>query len=243
MIFASKDVRVWMRDCSQGCKLEVTGGAFKVKLLQSISFWLGVFVLATFAQFSFSYIIDDTCSVGDVTSGTAAVLACSGLITDPTNTAHLDANDVSWNDDGSHHNNNAFVTGLDDGMFGYSDWTSVAPECADPDDSLACGPVGLYSLFYDESVPEWSFDLGAEIVGNYMLIFKQGNVNSGGGMYAYLFGGATGAQLGGWDLFNVNNDLSHISLYLRERTNVPTPGTLALLVIGLVGLTFTRGKK
>lgn len=126
--------------------------------------------------------------------------------------------------------------------------TGAGYEFADKQDG-AGGTSGAYSIFYTQSgdTGTWSFDSSFwDIYDTGAIGFKFGTGNTPDEWFVYEL--QDGISSGDWQfiagLISHGGGLSHINLYgVRGSTDVPEPGTLALLGIGAVMLSLSQRKK
>lgn len=110
------------------------------------------------------------------------------------------------------------------------------------------GLTGIEGGTYTQNGNTGTFSLAASLWDTWSEIaigFKFGTGNQPDEWFVYLLNPLTSS--GNWEFINVfdkGGGLSHVQLYGGERnTNVPEPGTLALLGIGLLGAAVSRRRK
>lgn len=112
----------------------------------------------------------------------------------------------------------------DGGAFGFTDWTFISKD----ESSSATGQSG-----------KWSVDAGA--YNQVMAIFKSG---SGTFLTGYLLQGSDGNWTSPFEVREKVRDTSHISFYGRKTSSeIPEPGTLGLLSLGLIGFGLARRRR
>lgn len=122
------------------------------------------------------------------------------------------------------------------GAFAHNDWVEAAKY--DKGDATA-GNLGLI-VTGSGAVRQWS--VSTPLNGTWIILVKQARE-----AVLYLFDNLAGATGGDIDLGNFwnQNDYSHVSLFTRNSKppggNVPAPGTLALMALGMMTL-FARRK-
>lgn len=110
----------------------------------------------------------------------------------------------------------------------------------------ASNPTSLYSLEYTDDgdgTGTWQFD--SSLWASYSTIalgFKFGQGAGADSWFVYEL--VSGVDSGDWTYLSSKvQGLSHVNLYGKNTVRVPEPGTLALLGIGIVGLTLARRKR
>lgn len=108
----------------------------------------------------------------------------------------------------------------------------------------ASNPTPLYSLQYagSDGTGTWEFDESLwESFGTIALGFKFGGGSNPDNWFVYEL--VPNVSSGDWTFslpLGGGDGLSHMNLYGKNSVQVPEPGTLALLGLGIVGLTLTR---
>ncbi|MDF0749918.1 PEP-CTERM sorting domain-containing protein [Marinobacter sp. 71-i] len=110
----------------------------------------------------------------------------------------------------------------------------------------ASNPTTMYSLEYAGSNGTGTWEFDSSLWGDFGTIalgFKFGGGNQPDNWFVYEL--VPGVSSGNW-AFNLPLDggdgLSHMNLYGKNSVQVPEPGTLALLGLGIIGLTLARRK-
>ena len=108
----------------------------------------------------------------------------------------------------------------------------------------AGNPTALYNLEYGQtdSTGTWEFD--SSLWDSYSTIaigFKFGGGNKADNWFVYELNSLVSS--GDWAYFGKGNGLSHVSLYGKGSVTVPEPGSLALLGVGIIGLTLVGRKR
>jgi hypothetical protein len=183
---------------------------------------LGALASAVLMLSAFSTATAAPCALTDVTVEGSNALACAGAFAGNT-------------DEGAHLN------GLS-----AADWTGVAPSPLngwlyggkwDKEDPFDGGVLTEDKLTFNIGAGTFTVDVSpyAEMV----LAFKQGAEYA----YYYFMNDGAGVYNLSWAVGN-GLDFSHLTVFVRgERTEVPEPGTLALLGLGLVGFGLARRRK
>lgn len=109
----------------------------------------------------------------------------------------------------------------------------------------ASNPTPMYGLTYSDAgdgTGTWAFDIGLwSEFDTIALGFKYGGGNEPDNWFVYEL--VSGVSSGDWTYVADQGDgLSHMNLYGKDTVQVPEPGTLALLGLGIVGLTLARRK-
>ena len=110
------------------------------------------------------------------------------------------------------------------------------------------GLVGIGSGAFTQSGNTGTFSIASSLWdtwGNIAVGFKFGTGTQPDEWFVYLLNPLVSS--GSWDFVNVfgrGGGLSHVQLYgAPGTTNVPEPGTLALLGLGMMGAAFARRRK
>ena len=109
------------------------------------------------------------------------------------------------------------------------------------------GLVNIGSGSFTQNGTAGTFSLASSLWdswGSIAVGFKFGTGNQPDEWFVYMLNPLVSS--GSWSFVNVFNrggGLSHVQLYGTPSTNVPEPGTLALLGIGMLGTAFARRRK
>ena len=158
------------------------------------------------------------------------------------------------NPTGAANDSESALNGLN--LFGYNTWEIFGKQ-EESNGSFSPDGTDAYSLVATNTSDNgsnsglWSFDSSAwATFSSIVLVMKDGNnapvppQSAGNGFYAYLLSPTDSS--GSWTTENSfgGADLSHLSAYgVRGEAQVPAPGVLGLMGIGLLGLFFASRRR
>jgi len=151
--------------------------------------------------------------------------------------------------DGTVGASNDWNTNLNDGLgfFGFTDWVKLDKEPSDAGDPAV---VDLSVVTADNLSGTWAFGISPwGAYSHIMLVLKDGwldlpPLDSREGDTTFSAYNVTFGDLSGnWDTGNTQAALSHMSVYGREGTPIPEPGTVMFFGAGIAGLFYVRRKK
>lgn len=114
-------------------------------------------------------------------------------------------------------------------------------------DGAGLGLVGIGSGSFTQNGDVGTFSFASSLWNSWSSIavgFKFGTGNQPDEWFVYALNPLVSS--GSWSFVNVfdrGGGLSHVQLYGTGPTNVPEPGTLALLGVGMLGAAFARRRK
>lgn len=208
---------------------------------QSVLLSVGVFVL-TCGSMSASAVIHSSvfdlqdCSTNEATAASAAADDCIGTLDAEHGTVNPSEDDIN--------NPLSITSGYVEsqggeawypGAFGFNDWTEAAR--FEKDTPGEANDLGL-TVSSGGADRTWSVD--TPLNGMWILVVKQSSQ-----AVLYLFDELAAVTGGTINLsrFDNENDYSHVSLLTRDSGGqVPLPGTLALVALGIVTLIARRRK-
>jgi hypothetical protein len=109
------------------------------------------------------------------------------------------------------------------------------------------GLVGIGLASFGQAGDTGTFSFASSLWDDFSSIavgFKFGTGNQPDEWFVFLLNPSVSS--GSWEFVNVfdrGGGLSHVQLYGTPGTNVPEPGTLALLGLGMIGATLVRRRK
>jgi hypothetical protein len=117
------------------------------------------------------------------------------------------------------------------------------------DEGAGSGLVGIGSAAFSQvdNASTGTFSFASSLWDEFSSIavgFKFGTGNQPDEWFVFLLNPSVSS--GTWDFVNVfdrGGGLSHVQLYGTPGTNVPEPGTLALLGLGMMGVALARRRK
>lgn len=202
-----------------------------------------LFCLASASSFLISLAVSGTANAGFISCvGTDPIYDISGKVSTATDCTILDPLDGQANDTPQP----GFVN--DQGFFGITNWLFDGKW-----NSTDTGFVDSSSLFnFTGGGPSGAFTyVGASGISDIMFIFKDG---AGTNLVGYLVTASNGSYLTPFtdppfplSGNSASKDVSHISVYYRDGGSppeqIPEPGVLFLMSIGLLGLSWARCNK
>lgn len=181
----------------------------------------------TVSGYSNAVLMDSDCNVGGPASGIEYMTLSSN-----SKATCLDSGSGNPSLTGNPLND-AFLTGAFNDGYSFLDMNED-PGVTNP---------GPYNLFFSDDDAnddqEWSFDSSLwSMYSSVAIGFKYGGSNTSPDTW-FVYELSSGDSSGFYD-YSGGNALSHVNLYVKNAIDVPEPGTLALLGLGIAGLMAAR---